>query len=408
MTEKSLRFCMVTTFYPPYNFGGDGIFVHRLANELGRRGHRVTVVHCQDAYRVVAGKEPDGGYDDHPNVEVHPLRSRFGFLSPLATHQTGRLLFKAHAVERTLDDDFDVVHFHNISLLGPEVLTYGRGIKLYTMHEYWLVCPTHVLFRFDRAACDRPYCFACTLAYRRPPQWWRYTGLLERAVKSIDAFIAPSRFSRDKHRALGLAAPIVELPPFAPAAEDNENPDAVPHVGEPYFLFVGRLEKLKGLQTLIPVFRPFGKARLLIAGTGSYERELRRLAAGAQNIQFLGRRSSQELAALYGEAVALIVPSLCFEGFPLVVAEAFSRRTPVIARDIGSLPEIVSESGGGIVYRTDDELLASMEALLNDPARRQSLGAKGYEAYRTNWTIEAHMSRYFSLITDLQKKSLRQ
>ena len=61
MSAISLSFCMVTTFYPPHNFGGDGIYVHRLSNELARRGHRVTVVSAPDAHVLLggtAGPEP--------------------------------------------------------------------------------------------------------------------------------------------------------------------------------------------------------------------------------------------------------------------------------------------------------------------------------------------------------------
>jgi hypothetical protein len=49
MIDRPLRFCMITTFYPPYNFGGDGIFVHCLSNELARPGHYVDGIHCIDA-----------------------------------------------------------------------------------------------------------------------------------------------------------------------------------------------------------------------------------------------------------------------------------------------------------------------------------------------------------------------
>ena len=52
---RRLRFCLLTTFYPPYNFGGDGIFVQRLAGELVRRGHHVEVVHSVEAYLALAG-----------------------------------------------------------------------------------------------------------------------------------------------------------------------------------------------------------------------------------------------------------------------------------------------------------------------------------------------------------------
>jgi len=118
MVDRPLRFCMVTTFYPPYNFGGDGVFIRRLSNELARRGHRVDVIHCADAYRLLAGHEPAAAYEDHPNVTVHGLRSRFGFLSPLATQQTGRPLLKAAAIRRILAQGFDVILYHNISLVG--------------------------------------------------------------------------------------------------------------------------------------------------------------------------------------------------------------------------------------------------------------------------------------------------
>jgi len=126
---------MITTFYPPYNFGGDGIFVHRLANELAQRGHHVEVIHCRDAYRLLARQEPATPYADHPNVTVHGLESPWGILSPLATQQTGLSLFKAARIQEILRTGFDVLHYHNISLLGPKVLTYGQGIKLYTFQQ---------------------------------------------------------------------------------------------------------------------------------------------------------------------------------------------------------------------------------------------------------------------------------
>ena len=59
---EPLSFCMVTTFYPPHHFGGDAIYAYRLANALARRGHDVTVVHSEDAYRALGGAEPDGSF----------------------------------------------------------------------------------------------------------------------------------------------------------------------------------------------------------------------------------------------------------------------------------------------------------------------------------------------------------
>lgn len=414
--DRPLRFCMITTFYPPYNFGGDGILVQRLSNELARRGHRVEVIHCIDSYRLEAPLPLPQGYSDHPNVTVHGLKSPLGALSPVATHQTGFPLLKSGRIQAILKERFDVIHYHNISLVGgPKLLQYGQAIKLYTMHDYWLICPTHALFRFNRAPCPRPtYCFLCTLVYKRPPQWWRYFGLMGEAVKYVDAFIAPSLTSQRKHHQLGLNARIVHIPNFVsfmeaggstPDTSDGQAPE------ERYFLFVGRLEKLKGLHTLIPLFQRYQKAQLWIAGTGSEEPSLRELTRGSANIRFLGQQHGERLQALYREAVAVVYPSINFQaglpqtnsgqGAPLVIMEAFSQKTPVIASNLGRIPAIIEQTGGGLVYGTDGELLVAMDRLLTDPSYRRELGLRGYHTYRQNWTAEAHLERYFALIEEI-------
>jgi len=400
MMNRPLRFCMITTFYPPYNFGGDGIFVYRLSNELAKLGHQVDVIHCIDAYRLLAGEKPAGLYPNHSNVTVHGLRSPFGFLSPLATQQTGFPLFKSSQIRQILKKGFDVIHYHNISLVGgPKILKYGKGIKLYTMHEYWLVCPTHVLFRFNRAPCARPHCILCSLTYKRPPQWWRYSQLLEVMAKYVDAFIAPGRFSKNKHLEMGFHVPIVHLPNFVPSTDDTgPTPNNTTIPKEPYFLFVGRLEKLKGLQTIIPVFQHYPKAQLLIVGAGNYQSHLRKLAEGCTNIRFLGYVPSQQIKTLYQRAVALIVPSITLEVFPSVIIEAFKQQTPVIVRNLGGMPEIIEESGSGLVYDTGEELVMAMDSLLVDPSYRNELGLRGYQAYQQKWTAEAHLKQYFELI----------
>ena len=112
-----MRFCMVTTFYPPYHFGGDGIFIHQLSNELAKRGHHVEVVHCEDAYRLGNTSAPSDSLEND-GIVVHRLRSTFGLLSPLITQQTGRPGIKTRQLRNILDRDFDVVNFHNISLIG--------------------------------------------------------------------------------------------------------------------------------------------------------------------------------------------------------------------------------------------------------------------------------------------------
>jgi len=104
------------------------------------------------------------------------------------------------------------------------------------------------------------------------------------------------------------------------------------------------------------------------------------------------------LGALYFNATGVIVPSITFETFGIVIIEAFARKTPVIVRDLGALPEVVDDSGGGFVYRSDDELLQMIQRLCSAPALRRDLGEKGYAAFLKYWCRDAHLNRYFGYI----------
>jgi glycosyltransferase involved in cell wall biosynthesis len=274
-----------------------------------------------------------------------------------------------------------------------------RAVKLYTTHEHWLVCPMHVLWKFDRAPCAKPECLKCVLHGRRPPQLWRYTGMLERAIRHVDAFVAPSRFTAAMHAERGFSRPLEHLPHFLDRMdEDWKRPGPRPH-HRPYFLFVGRLERIKGLQTVIPLWADIHEADLLVAGTGTYEDELRALAGSNPRIKFLGALPQRVLGPLYHHAIASVVPSLTYETFCMISLEAFARRTPVLARDIGPLPEVIHESGGGLLYRDDAGLLEAVHRLAGDSRLRDQLGNSGYETFTAKWTREAHLEQYFDLIT---------
>jgi len=396
-----LRFCMLTTFYPPQNFGGDGIGIRRLCHGLVRRGHHVTVVHDVDAFRSlhrgpdpVADREPEG-------LERIPLESGFGVLSPLLVQQLGRPVLTRRRIRRILAQGrFDVVNFHNVSLIGgPGILSEGTGIKLYLAHEHWLVCASHVLWRHDREPCAGRECLRCVLRYRRPPQLWRYTGHLERHLRHIDAFVAMSEFSRRKHREFGFPRAMEVLPYFLPDPEPEAPPSSGPRPHDrPYFLFVGRLERIKGLDDVIPVFREFRDADLVIAGDGEHGPALRALADGAPGVRFLGRVPVDDLARYYAHALALILPSAGFETFGIVLIEAFRQRTPVIVRRIGPFPEIVEKAGAGLLFDGPTELRAALARMAGDPELRDRMARSGREASVRYWSESAVVPRYLDLV----------
>ena len=394
---SGLSFCMVTTFYPPQSFGGDGQYVARLSRALADRGHRVTVVHAPNAYETLGG-ERHAAEPPYPGVTVKRLGSRLGVAAPLITYLTGRPGLHGGELRALLDDSaLDVIHFHNVSLAGGAgVLEYGRAAKLYTTHEHWLVCPMHVLWKDNREPCVEPHCVRCCLAFRRPPQPWRWTNLRDRAAASVDLFLAPSQFAVDMHRQRGFRAPMRRLPLFVSDA------DAAPAEPEeavrPYFLVVGRLEPLKGVQQLVDLFRHYREADLVVAGEGSLDARLRSAAADLPHIRFVGRLAFDRLRSLYAGATAVIAASVGYETFGLTTIEGFAQRTPAIVRDLGGLPEIVRESGAGFVFRTDDELVDAMEALRLDAGLRRRLGALGAQAFSDRWSERAHLDQYLGVV----------
>ncbi|HWJ45465.1 MAG TPA: glycosyltransferase family 4 protein, partial [Gaiellaceae bacterium] len=210
----------------------------------------------------------------------------------------------------------------------------------------------------------------------------------------------------EQHRRRGFDYPMRQLPYFFPLdktgpvpAEAQERAAAL--AGDrPYFLFVGRLVKIKGVHTLFDAFRRYDGADLLIAGDGAWGDELKRLAADIPNVRFLDHVHPEPLRALYAGAIATLVPSLVYETFGFITLESLAQGTPVIARDFGAVGELVRESGGGFTYRTDDELLASMEALQSDSRLRAELGQRGHEAYVERWSEEPHLRRYLELVDE--------
>jgi glycosyltransferase involved in cell wall biosynthesis len=330
---------------------------------------------------------------------VHRLASRLGSIAVGLTQQTGRPIVHGRELQRILEQgEFDVIHYHNLSLVGgPAALAIGRGVKLYTAHEHWLVCPTHVLWRYREEPCPARACTRCQLSYGRPPQLWRHTGLLERYLHHVHAFIALSRFSREKHREFGFPRDMEVLPGFM----RDPGPPLERRIlaGErPYFLFVGRLESIKGLEDVIDAFATFTGADLVIAGEGTERTGLVARANGNARVRFVGFQSGEALSHLYSGAQAVVASSRGYETFGLSVIEAYSRGVPVIARRMGSYLELVEGTGAGETFASVPDLISAMQRMLDDSVRRTAMGAAAYAYFRSNFSEDVVIPRYFALL----------
>ena len=158
------------------------------------------------------------------------------------------------------------------------------------------------------------------------------------------------------------AVPEGALPPLRPlAARKNQ------------VVFAGRLEELKGLRTAIEAWRLLendpAAPKLLLCGAGPLEGWARENAG--ENVEFLGQISHEALCALLAESRAALAPSLCYESFALVPAEAHAMGTPVIASDLGNVGAMVREGVDGLRFAPGDP-----EALANAVRRLPDLEAK--------------------------------
>jgi glycosyltransferase involved in cell wall biosynthesis len=394
-----MRFCHVTTFYPPYNFGGDGILVQQICEGLARRGHEVDVVHCVDAYHLKGGPATQT-VADPPNIRRHALRSGLGLLSPLITQQTGRPGLKYDKLEQILSQRYDVVHFHNISLVGgPGVLRMSRApVTLYTAHDHWLVCPAHVLWKYRNRPCDRPQCFSCSIRSGIPPQLWRYSTLLERCLEYVDALLVPSRFTADKLREAGISRPIELLNSFSRLVPGDGSAEPGFRSGKPLFVYAGRLESSKGLEHLLETFSLRPGYDLCIAGEGSLAAGLKARYADDAHIRFLGTLAPSHLAALFREADAVVSPTWGPEAFPLVNIEAMACGTPVIGRRSGGSVEAIERTGGGLSYNEPHELLPLLDRIANNPDLRSDLAAKAIAGFGDYYSEARWMEHYLTVI----------
>jgi glycosyltransferase involved in cell wall biosynthesis len=156
---------------------------------------------------------------------------------------------------------------------------------------------------------------------------------------------------------------------------------------------------MKGFQRLVPLMRYLPEADLRIAGTGQYERSLRALAEDLPNVRFEGLLGGEALARLFRGATAVVVPSLFPETFGYVVLEAFAVGTPVVVDQAGgALAETGVQSGGGLGYRTDIELLTALRRILHEPELRDHLAARGHARRMGEWSESRHIEGYLDLI----------
>jgi glycosyltransferase involved in cell wall biosynthesis len=326
---------------------------------------------------------------------IGDLRLAAGAVWSRAAERRVRTALRAHRAQ--------VMHVHNTFVAAsPSVYAaaMGEGVPVVqTLHNYRLICPAATAYRDGHPCTDcvgraipwPAVAHACYRGSRAQSLSVAATIAIHRGLgtfaRRIDAYLALSEFQRGLLVRGGLPAERIRvLPNFL-------EPD--PGVGDEArsgLLYVGRLADEKGVGTLLRA-AAIEPREVRVAGDGPLA-PVARESAAAGHIQYLGALDRPAVLDELRHAIALLVPSEWFEGFPMVVLEAFATGTPVIASRIGSLAELVEDGVTGVLVGPGEaEALAGRMRWARDhPDEMAQLGANARRRYETQYRGAAHLA----------------
>ena len=376
---------VVPTYFPAIRYGGPIRSVHALARATADRGHDVHVFTSS----VDGPGEldvPIGEYVLLDGVKVTyfrvPLMRRIYWCPSLA-----RSL-------RPIVDSFDIVHLHSTFLWptwAAARIAHGAGVP-------YVLSPRGMLG---------------AQVIRRKSRWIKtlWIRLIEKkTLREASALHVTSQIEAGEIAALGLnAAPLACIPNgvSGPAPRARHSPSPCGALGDPYALFLSRIDRKKGLDRLIESWKWVPRLRLVVAGNDErgYRRQLERMAdlhGVRDRIQFIGPVDDAQKWPLYEMASIFVLPSYS-ENFGNVVAEAMSAGCPVVVTPEVGLAELVSSSGAGVVCEGEPKVLAAaITKLMDDAPRRRLMGERGRYAARRLLSWESIAGRMEQLYLGLR------
>jgi glycosyltransferase involved in cell wall biosynthesis len=316
-----------------------------------------------------------------------------------ALHTPYSYAVKKAVYERIIEFKPDVIHVHNFfPRITPSVYDACHDARVpvvQTLHNYRTICPGALLmregkiceecvdgtaYRAVRYGCYRES-FLGTLAAARMVQFHRKRKTW---IKKVDGFIALTDFSRCKFIEGGFPPDKIHVKPNFISNTTFANKER-----RGCALFIGRLSREKGIDTLVNAWDDITYP-LIIAGEGNFP-----CKSGnnpCSNVQFQGKLNREEVFSRMSESLFLVMPSECYEGFPLVIAEAFAHGLPVLASRLGSMAEIVTDGVTGLHFRAGDprDLAEKARWMFENPEECRKMGENARRVYEDKYTAEAN------------------
>jgi glycosyltransferase involved in cell wall biosynthesis len=301
----------------------------------------------------------------------------------------------------------DLVHAHNtFMMISPsvyEACAEAHVPVLQTLQNYRILCPAAQLFR------DGQVCQECTEHGLLRSVWhgcYRDSRTATAAValmlkthrkrrtwtEAVTGYVVATEFAREKFIEGGLPAEKIYVKPNFVDPDPGERSCA----GD-YALFVGRLSPEKGLSTLLAGWTRLSTSiPLVIAGDGPLRSTLEAEVAKnrLRQVTFRGQLSANETRAAMKQAAFLVLPSLWFEGFPMVLAESLACGTPVLGSRLGAMQEIITDGRTGLHFTTGDsaDLTQKVEWAWNHPSQLAEMGREARRDYESLYTPEMNYS----------------
>lgn len=307
---------------------------------------------------------------------------------------------------------FDIAHLHIYhGKLTPAILPILKrnGIPvIQSLHEYKLACPVYTLQHHGQN------CQKCVTGSALNAVRYRCKdgSLLRSAVmaaefatsrmlgdvRHIDRFICVSDFQRQIMTRAGI-------PPDKLMTLHNfvDTDRIAPRQGhDNYLLYIGRIEKLKGIATLLDAVTRTGQ-QLIVAGDGSWAGTLRERISSLSNVTYLGFQDGEELARLSRNAAAIVVPSEWYENCPMSVLEAKAYGRPVIGARIGGIPELVRDGLDGYLFEPGDvdDLITALNRLQN--GNHSALSNATRLDARHRFSAKAHLHRLTQIYSGVRR-----
>lgn len=438
-----MRVLLVIHGYPMRFNAGSEVYTQTLARSLADKHDVCVFTRREDPgsppYSVV--EETDEG---DPRVALRVINNA-----------ASRDRYRHDEIDAAFDallDEFrpDIVHVGHVSHLSTSLLQRAtrRGVPIvYTLHDFWLMCPRGQFLQRSPSNCQEPHakcsgqedrkcaeqCYslyysgAAELHESDAAAWtaWVHERMsqVREMTTHVARFIAPSEYLLARYRD-GFGIPVERIE-FLDYGFDHRRLSNRARLVEPAFVFgyIGTHTPAKGIHHLLEAFgRLTGNALLRVWGRARepYTSSLRSLADSlpgdaARRIEWMGEYRNERITPdVFDHVDAIVVPSIWGENSPLVIHEAQQARVPVVTADEGGMAEYVHHEVNGLLFRHRDvEAMAEqMQRLLDDPKLARRLGERGYLRSATGDVPDIHEhvrsieSTYSSVIADARKSAV--